>query len=179
MQSALTVMAEPSRKPSPDNPIRETDDDARALARQLMADAQFAAVAVLEPETGMPLVSRVAVAVEADGSPFVLASDLSGHSRALARDGRASLLFGEPGPKGDPLTHPRVTVIGRIEKLERGDPQHVARRDFWLKKHPKSKLYVDFSDFHFWRMKVERANLNGGFGKAYELTAEDLRRAGA
>ena len=172
-------MNEPARRPSADNPIRETDDDARSLARQLMADAQFAAVAVLELETGMPLVSRVAVAVEADGSPFVLASDLSGHSRALARDGRASLLFGEPGPKGDPLTHPRVTVIGRIEKLERGDPQHTARRDFWLKKHPKSKLYVDFGDFHFWRMKVERANLNGGFGKAYELTAEDLRRAGA
>ena len=170
-------MADPARKPSPDNPIRETDDEARALACRLMADAQFASIGVLEPETGMPLVSRVAVAVEADGSPFVLASDLSGHSKALGQDGRASLLFGEPGGKGDPLTHPRVTVIGRIEKLDRDDPQHAARREFWLKKHPKAKLYIGFADFHLVTFDVTRAHLNGGFGKAFTLTPEDLRPA--
>ena len=163
-------MAEPSRT----NPIRETDDEARALARSLIEDAAFASIAVLEPVTGMPLVSRVAVAMEEDGSPFILASDLSGHSRALAVDPRASLLFGEPKSKGDPLTHPRVTVIGQVTKLARDDADHAARRAFWLKKHPKAKLYVDFGDFAFWRMRVERANLNGGFGKAFELTAQDL-----
>ena len=163
-------MTEPTRA----NPIRETDDEARAMARTLIQDATFASLAVLEPDTGMPLVSRVAVAMEADGSPFILASDLSGHSKALDSDPRASLLFGEPGHKGDPLTHPRITVIGRIVKLPHDDPNHAARRDFWLKKHPKAKLYIDFGDFAFWKMKVERANLNGGFGKAFSLTAEDL-----
>ncbi len=156
------------------NPIRETDDEARALARTLIADAEFAAIGVLEPQTGMPLVSRVAVAVEDDGAPFILVSDLSGHSKALAVDGRASLLFGEPGPKGDPLTHPRVTVIGRVTKLGRDDPNHARRRAFWLKKHPKAKLYIDFGDFNFWKMEVERAHLNGGFGKAFVLGAGDL-----
>jgi putative heme iron utilization protein len=163
-------MNEPSRA----NPIRETDDEARALARNLIQDATFASLAVLEPETGMPLVSRVAVAMEEDGSPFILASDLSGHSNALQLDPRASLLFGEPGPKGDPLTHPRITVIGSIVKLPHDDANHAARREFWLKKHPKAKLYIDFGDFAFWRMNVERANLNGGFGKAFALTAADL-----
>ncbi|MCB1387185.1 MAG: HugZ family protein [Nitratireductor sp.] len=166
-------MAEPDKI----NPIRQTDDAARALARRLIEDARFAAIAVLEPETGMPLASRVAVAVERDGSPCLLISDLSGHSKALARDGRASLLFGEPGPKGDPLTHPRITVIGRLGKLDRSDPGHAARRDFWLEKHPKARLYIDFGDFHFWRLEIERANLNGGFGKAYALSAADLRPA--
>ena len=85
-------------------------------------------------------------------------------------------MFGEPGGKGDPLTHPRVTVIGRIGKLGHDDRHHAARRAFWLRKHPKAKLYVDFGDFHFWRMEVERAKLNGGFGKAYELTADDLKQ---
>ncbi len=155
------------------DPIRETDDEARILVRKLLEEAKFAAIAVIEPQSGMPLVSRVAVAVEADGSPFVLTSDLSGHSQALAKDGRASLLLGEPGPKGDPLTHPRVTVIGTMVKLGRDDPQHAARREFWLKKHPKAKLYIDFGDFAFWKMTPQRAHLNGGFGKAYVLNPQD------
>jgi len=51
------------------------------------------------------------------------------------------------------------------------------RREFWLKKHPKAQLYVDFADFFFWKMTVERAHLNGGFGKAYVLKPTDLRGA--
>jgi len=159
------------------DPIRPTDDEARALARRLIAEAKFASLGVLEPGTGMPLVSRVAVAAEKDGSPFLLASDLSLHSRALALDARASLLFGEPPGKGDPLAFPRVTVIGRIAKLPHDGASHAERRAFWLKKHPKAQLYVDFADFFFWKMAVERAHLNGGFGKAYVLTPEDLRAA--
>ncbi|WP_075997122.1 HugZ family protein [Salaquimonas pukyongi] len=171
--------SKPSSEPSVANPIRETDGEARALARRLMADARYASIGVLEPETGMPLVSRVAVSVEVDGTPFILVSDLSTHSKALAQDGRSSLLFGEPGPKGDPLTHPRITVIGRMKKLDRNDTRHRERRNFWLKQHPKAKLYIDFGDFHFWRMEVERAHLNGGFGKAYVLTPQDIEQAEA
>lgn len=157
------------------DPIRPTDDEARALARRLITDAAFASLGVLEPETGMPLVSRIAIAAHADGSPFFLASDLSFHSRALARDSRASILVGEPPAKGDPLAFPRVTVIGHIAKLARKDPAHAERRASWLAKHPKSQLYVDFGDFFFWTLTVERAHLNGGFGKAYVLTPADLR----
>ncbi len=161
-------------EPSKTNPIRETSDEARAQARGLIENAQFASIAVLEPDTGYPLVSRVAVAMEKDGSPFFLASDLSGHSKALKIDGRASILFGEPPQKGDPLAFPRVTVIGKVEKLSRDDAVHPARRAFWLNKHPKSELYVDFGDFAFYKMSVERVALNGGFGKAFEMSAADI-----
>lgn len=43
-----------------------------------------------------------------------------------------------------------------------------------LRRHPRSKLYVDFPDFGFFRLNPLRASLNGGFGRAYALTAEDL-----
>lgn len=164
--------------PEPDkiNPIRETNDEARAQARSLIEEAQFASIAVLEPGTGYPQVSRIAVAMEEDGSPFFLASDLSGHSKALAVDGRASILCGEPPGKGDPLAFPRVTVIGTVEKLPREDKDHAARRAFWLKKHPKAQMYIDFGDFAFYRMKVERVALNGGFGKAFEMGPEDIAK---
>lgn len=162
-------MAEPSKN----NPIRETNDEARALARKLMDEAVFASMAVLEPGTGIPLVSRIGVGMDTDGSPFFLASELSGHSKAVLSDPVCSIMFGEPPAKGDPLAFPRVTVIGSITKLKR-DATHEARRSGYLEKHPKAALYIDFADFHFFKMQVERAALNGGFGKAFQLTADDL-----
>lgn len=155
------------------NPIRETDDDARALARKLIGEARFGSLGVVEPDTGMPLVSRIAVATDPGGAVIFLASELSFHSQALARDDRASILLGEPG-KGDPLAHPRVTLLGRIERIDRRSSERDALRGPWLARHPKAELYIDFGDFHFFRLNVERANLNGGFGKAYVLKPEDL-----
>lgn len=156
------------------NPIRETDDEARKLARKLIDDAQFGSLAVLEPESGMPLVSRIAVAPHDGGDIVFLASELSFHSKALALDGRASVMLGEPG-KGDPLAHPRITMIGTIGRIDRRSAERDALRDPWLARHPKAQLYIDFGDFHFFRLKTQRAHLNGGFGKAFVLLPEDLR----
>lgn len=155
------------------NPIRETDPQACALARKLIDEAKFASIAVLEPDTGMPLISRIAVSTDGGGNLIFLASDLSSHSKALAKNSIASIMVGEPG-KGDPLAHPRITLIGQIEKIDRGSKQRDALRDPWLADHPKAKLYIDFGDFHFFRLVLQRANLNGGFGKAYELTPGDI-----
>ncbi len=155
------------------DPIRPTDDDAREMARLLIREAHFGALGVVEPETGMPLVSRVAIGTDDEGRVISLASDLSFHSKALAVDARASVMVGEPG-KGDPLAHPRVTLIGRMEKIDNAAPERVSLRETWLKQHPKAQLYIDFADFHFYRLAMERAHLNGGFGKAYVLTPDDL-----
>ena len=44
----------------------------------------------------------------------------------------------------------------------------------YLNRNPKAKLYVGLGDFSFFRLEVERASLNGGFGKAYLLTRDDI-----
>jgi len=155
------------------DPIRETTDEARALARKLIRTVRFASLAVLEPETGYPIVSRVGVGSDVVGAPFMLASSLSNHSQCLEQDQRVSLLIGEPG-KGDPLAHPRLTVIGRFERLSKGDPLCTELRNRYLMRHPKAKLYVDFADFDWYQLHVERVNMNGGFGKAFLLTREDV-----
>ncbi|MCD2184279.1 DUF2470 domain-containing protein [Rhizobium sp. TRM96647] len=153
--------------------LRDTDDEARRLARMLLRSARSASLAVLEPETGHPLASRVLTGLDIDGAPVILVSALSGHTRALRADPRSSLLAGEPG-KGDPLAHPRLTVITVAAELERGTKEHARLRDRFVRRHPKAKLYVDFPDFTFFRLVPQRANLNGGFGRAYVLSAEDL-----
>ena len=139
-----------------------------------MRSVRLASLAVIEPGTGWPLVSRVTVASAMECSPIFLISRLSVHYGALETDARASLLYGTLG-RGDPLAHPRMTLIGRAS-IAGGDERESIRSRF-LARHPKSKLYADFGDFAFWRLTPERALLNGGFGKAYELAASDLLAA--
>ena len=52
------------------DPIRPTDDEARALARTLLDKAPFAALGVLVE--GAPLVTRIALFCPADGAPVTL-----------------------------------------------------------------------------------------------------------
>jgi len=153
--------------------IRETDEDSRVLARNLVHTSAHAALAVIDPETGFPSVSRVLIAVDADGAPLILVSGLSAHTKALMKDPRASMLFGEPG-KGDPLAHPRLTVRCSAQRIDRQGDTHERIRMRFLDRHPKSKLYIDFPDFCFFRLIPLDASLNGGFGRAYILSAEDL-----
>lgn len=155
------------------NTIRVTDDEARRLARRLIRGARFGAIGVIEPGTGFPFASRVLTGTDVDGAPLILVSGLSVHTDALLADPRASLLFGEPG-KGDPLAHPRITVRTRAERIARDDPAHGRMRARFIARHPKAALYADFPDFAFFRMTPQSASLNGGFGKAFILEAEDL-----
>src|SRR5689334_17624426 len=101
----------------PKDVIRETDAEAVRLAKTLIRTARYGALAVLEPNTGSPLASRVGVATDADGTPLILVSQLSAHTGAILADPRCSLLVGETG-KGDPLAHPRITLVCRAVKLE-------------------------------------------------------------
>ncbi|SEP77747.1 HugZ family protein [Thalassovita taeanensis] len=156
--------------------IRPTDDQARALARQLIDTARFGALAVTEAGTGLPLVSRVAVGTAPDGQPLLLVSDLAHHTRALKENPACALLLGEPGPRGDPLTHPRLTLQADAQFLRHGSPGHGEMAAHYLRDHPKAKLYIGFTDFSFALLKVHLAYLNGGFGRAFTLTPADLTR---
>ncbi|MBP1861139.1 HugZ family pyridoxamine 5'-phosphate oxidase [Rhizobium herbae] len=154
--------------------LRETDDEARRLARVLLRSARHAAIAVIEPgSSGFPFVSRVLLGIDTDGTPVILVSALSTHTQALAADSRCSLLTGEIG-KGDPLAHARLTVQCEAEKVERDSPPHTRIRERFIRRHPKAQLYVDFPDFAFLRLTPLKASLNGGFGRAYALDGEDL-----
>ncbi len=156
------------------NPIRDTDAEARSLGRRLIDEARWGAIGVVSAKTGRPEVTRIAVATDPRGQPLTLISELSTHTAALKADPRCSLLVGEPGDRGDPLNHPRITLdcLARITPHE--GAAYAALRDHYLAQHPKAKLYIDFTDFVFATLTVQSAALNGGFGKAFELTAADL-----
>jgi len=150
------------------DPIRPTDDTARDLARDLLAQGRHGALGVIDPVGGAPVVSRVAVAMVA-GAPTLLVSTLSQHASALLADPRCSLLIAGPAGKGDPLTHPRLTLQARAAPADKA-----AHRATWLHQHPKALAYIDFADFILLRLAVSGGFLNGGFGRAFRLTPADL-----
>lgn len=157
----------------PKSVIRPTDEASLKLARRLIREARHAALSVLEPETGHPFASRVLTGTDIDGVPVILSSALSTHTKALLADSRAALLFGEPG-RGDPLAWPRVTVLCDAERIEHGSESDDRIRSRFLRRHPKAKLYASFRDFAFFRLVPKSASLNGGFGRAYIISGDDL-----
>ncbi|MDU8925883.1 pyridoxamine 5'-phosphate oxidase family protein [Alisedimentitalea sp. MJ-SS2] len=156
------------------DPFQPADDDARTLARSLIETSDHAALAVIQPGTTLPSATRVALAVAPDGAPMTLISELASHTAALRANPACALLIGDTAGKGDPLTHPRLTLHGSAAFIARSDPACAGIRAHFLDQRPKSTLYADFPDFSFVRFEITDGLLNAGFGKAYRLTAADL-----
>jgi putative heme iron utilization protein len=149
------------------------DFDPKAVAKGLLRATRAGALATIDRNTGHPFASLVNVATDVDGSPLILVSRLSTHTANLEVDGRASLLLASTG-KGDPLAHPRLTLLGSFVRIARDDPQQPRVRRRFLARHPKSELYAGFGDFSFWRLQTVSAHLNGGFARAADLKAADV-----
>jgi putative heme iron utilization protein len=158
-------LPEGARAPSDFNPVE--------LGKALLRARRAGTLATLDRNTGHPFASLVTVATDVDGSPVILTSRLSTHTANLEADGRASVLLAETG-KGDPLAHPRLTVLGKFARIERESTDDARVRRRFLARHPKSELYAGFGDFAFWRMSVASAHLNGGFARAADLNAADV-----
>ena len=157
------------RGPAVPLPASEAPFDAIGLARHLLRSIRSGALATLDPQDGTPFASLVTIATDVDGTPLMLLSRLSAHTRNLLADPRASLLF-SAGGKGDPLAHPRLTITGRVAQT--AEPRI---RERFVARHPKAKLYADFPDFGFFALEPSAGHLNGGFAKAAVLTAAELR----
>ncbi len=157
----------------PEGARAPADFDPVALGKSLLRATRAGTLATLDRNTGHPFASLVNVATDVDGAPVILTSRLSTHTANLEADGRASILLAQTG-KGDPLAHPRLTVLGTFAALARGSVDEPRVRRRFLARHPKAELYAGFGDFAFWRMTVASAHLNGGFARAADLNAAEL-----
>ena len=156
----------------PFDPVQTANESAREAAKHLLRNSRFGTIATLN-ENGYPFASLISFALDRSEIPFVLVSRLSNHTKHLLADPRCSLLLGEPG-KGDPLAHPRISIQCSAKPVDRNSDEIIILRTLFLARHAKAAIYIDFPDFLFIRLTMMEASLNGGFGKAYRLTALDL-----
>ena len=149
-------------------------------ARRLLRRAGRTSLATaLEDERGVwPYASLTLMACDVDGAPLLLLSDLAVHTKNLMRDPHASLLLDGTIGLADPLTGPRLTVLGSLAPIADG-----RALDRYVRRHPSAELYRGFGDFRLWRMQPERAQLVAGIGRISwvgtgELMADTAAAAG-
>jgi hypothetical protein len=149
--------------------MRETEPegDPARIGRRLLRRQHRGTLAT--SMRGAPYASLVLIAADLDASPLLLLSDLAQHSRNIAFDPRISLLFDGTTGYRDPLTGPRVTVIGQARAVE--DPRRLAR---FTAHHTTSAVYSGFADFRLYRVAVERGHLVAGFGRIHWIESRDL-----
>jgi heme iron utilization protein len=157
----------------PENAQGAAGFDPKAVAKELLRATRAGTLATIDRNTGHPFASLVNVATDIDGAPLILVSRLATHTANLEADPRASLLLATSG-KGDPLAHPRLTVLGAFTHIARDAADEARLRRRFLARHPKSELYAGFADFSFWRLDAVSAHLNGGFARAADLKASDV-----
>src|SRR5215469_13445246 len=134
------------------------DFNAKSTAKKLLRMVRAGALATIDRNTGHPFGSLVNVATDSDGSPLILISRLSSHTANLEADSRASVLLAAAG-KGDPLAHPRLTVLGRFVPMPPPDAHEPPLRRRFLPRNPKAALYAKFPDFPFCRLLTAPPNL--------------------
>ena len=144
-----------------------SNDDPARIGRRLLRREQRGTLAT--SMRGAPYASLVLIAAAFDASPLLLLSDLAQHSRNIAFDPRVSLLLDGTAGYRDPLTGPRLTVIGLARPIE--DHQSLAR---FTARHPTSTVYSGFGDFRLYRVTVESGHLVAGFGRIHWIDGGDL-----
>jgi putative heme iron utilization protein len=162
----IGLMKTADETPRP-GPGQDPSFDPAGESKRLLRTIRTGAVGTLSEE-GAPFVTLTAIATDHDGSPILLMSRLALHTRNLERDPRLSLLLAQNG-RGDPLAHPRLTLVATAER--RADP---SLRGRYLRRNPKAALYADFPDFSFWRAEVTNVHLNGGFARAADFGPKGL-----
>jgi len=143
--------------------------------RELVREAGQAALAsaLARDGSGRPYASLVLSACDHDGSPVLLLSDLADHSKNLAAEPKASLLFDGTAGRADPLTGPRASLIGELRPV--ADKALAARLlARYTARHPGATDYAGFADFRLYRMTVESAHLVAGFGRIHWLTGPEV-----
>lgn len=141
-------------------------------AQDLMRRLDRVSLATLLPADGLPwpYASLVLTAVDHDLSPILLISDLAEHSKAIASSPQVCLLFDGTGGLDQPLTGPRLSVLGVATRSR--EPR---LRQRFLARHPDAQMYADFRDFNFYRIAVERAHFVAGFGRIDAIDGAALR----
>ena len=126
-------------------------------------------------QPGFPFGSLMPFALDPEGRPLFLISNMAMHTQNIKADPRASLFVTQPAADGDPLGAARATLIGNILQVPEEDKPAV--RELYLARHENSRYWVDFADFSFFRMDILDLYYVGGFGVMGWVTASDYTLA--
>jgi len=138
-------------------------------ARMLLRRARTAALGTQNLDPAGPYVSLANIATDPQGHPVIFISKLAWHTRNILADPQGSVMVSEIPQSGDALTGPRVTIMGRFEAIP---PSEIAER--YAHHHPAARVYLDFPDFSFWRLRPQKIHAVAGFGRIETMEPDEV-----
>lgn len=159
--------------PTPPQPPEPTHAE---RVRTLLAGLSTGTLSTLSRKhPGFPFGSLMPFALDPAGRPLFLISNMAMHTQNLRADPHASLFVAQTTGAEDALGAARATLIGLAQPVPAQDIP--AARDLYLALHESSRYWVDFADFHFFRLDPVDLYFVGGFGVMGWVDAEDFRHA--
>jgi putative heme iron utilization protein len=149
-------------------------------SEKLLADivnrARIAALATIRDEA--PRVSMVAFVPAPDFSAFYLhVSRLAQHTMDMQKNKLVSLLITETDDgRVDPQTLGRLSIRGKAEFMENGEPGYAPIKALYIERFPASAQLFKLDDFSMWRIIPKGARFVAGFSKAFNLAPETLQK---
>ncbi|MGA8940756.1 MAG: DUF2470 domain-containing protein [Acidobacteriaceae bacterium] len=132
---------------------------------------------VSRKHAGFPFGSLMPFAMDTVGRPIFLISNMAMHTQNLHADPRCSLFVTQPAADGDPLGAARATLVGNATVVPESEKAEV--REIYLARHENSRYWVDFADFHFFRLEPVDLYYVGGFGVMGWVEAGEFEHAAA
>ena len=153
------------------------DAQSEKVLAQVIREARIASLGTLHDEA--PQVSMVAYIYAEDFSAFyIFVSRLAQHTVDMQKDNRVSLMICETDDaRSDPQTLVRVSIRGKAEMLQTGEPGYTALKEQYIARFPESEKLFNLSDFSFWRISPRGGRYVAGFAKAFNITADTLQKA--
>ncbi len=153
--------------------MNERGNTLAGRARTLIESNGRGVIATLIEGSGFPYGSLAEYLPVEGGDVVMFLSALAEHRRFLEVDARASLLVAPSVLEANALALPRVTLVGRVEPAAK--TSELAER--YVARHPGARMYIDFPDFQFFRLRVERARYIAGFGEMGWIEGDAYRSA--
>jgi len=152
------------------------DQQSEQTLAKLIRETRIAALGTLHG--GEPNLAMVAYSFAEDFSAFYIhVSRLGKHTAGMEADPRVSLLITETDDRrADPQTLARVSIRGTAEILPRTEPDYAQVKKNYLERFPEAEQLFQLGDFNIWKIIPKGGRFVAGFGKAFTLVPEALRK---
>ena len=152
------------------------DQQSEQTLARLIRSTRIAALGTLH--AGEPNLAMVAYAFAGDFSAFYIhVSRLGKHTTDMENDSRISLLITETDDQRlDPQTLVRVSFRGMAEILPRTNPNYAQVKNIYLQRFPEAEQFFQLGDFNIWKITPGGGRFVAGFGRAFNLVPEALKK---
>jgi hypothetical protein len=148
-------------------------DDYPAEIAVLMKSKNTGCLSSLHHRTEYPFGSLMPYALDSSGKPLFFISNLAVHTKNIKKNNKISIMVFAPDKDGDIFNGPRVTLSGKAVKIDQKEIEEAKK--VYLKAHPNAENWIDFEDFAFYRLEIEKIYYVGGFGIIEKVTFDEYK----